>query len=297
MATEAPENLPAVQAAPMSLQRERYSMLKDQARLFSLSPLIPEHLRKGGPDAAAANCMIAIQMAERMGEMPLVVLQNIHIVNGKAGFASQYMIARANASGVFMGRINWRIRGQGDALEVEAFATLKETGEEVNFTASMRMAKAEGWTSNKKYQSMPEVMLRYRSAAFLIRFYAPDVMLGHHTTEEIEDVGFAAAPSAAPITATALLEQAREDTPAAASDVTDVDVDEDTGKPNEDRGEADSQVADTIIEEIGKRQNIPDLNSYVSDQKDAIATLSEEDRSRVAVAQADRVEAIKGGKG
>jgi hypothetical protein len=56
---------------------------------------------------------------------------------------------------------------------------------------------------------MGEVMLRYRSAAFLVRFYAPDVMLGYHTAHEAEDVGFAAAPSAAPLTGDMLIEQAR----------------------------------------------------------------------------------------
>jgi hypothetical protein len=289
----APDNLPAVQPPAMSPQRERYQMLKDQARLFALSPLIPEHLRKGGADAAAANCMIAIQMAERMGEMPLVVLQNIHIVNGKAGFASQYMIARANSSGVFAGRINWRIRGKGDDLEVEAFAFLKETGEEVSFIASMRMAKAEGWTSNKKYQSMPEVMLRYRSAAFLIRFYAPDVMLGHQTIDEIVDV-VAASEAAPPVTAAALLAQASEgDDETVEAEQADED---ETGKPDEDRGEAHEGAADAIIIEIDLRTTVPDINSYVSSQKDTIAALSEEDRGRIAEAQTARIDAIKAGK-
>jgi hypothetical protein len=284
------ENLPAVRTAPMSPQRERYQMLKDQARLFSLSPLIPEHLRKGGPDAAAANCMIAIQMAERMGEMPLVVLQNIHIVNGKAGFASQYMIARANSSGVFVGRINWRIKGEGDSLEVQAYACLKETGEEVSFVASMRMAKAEGWTSNKKYQSMPEVMLRYRSAAFLIRFYAPDVMLGHQTVEEIVDI-VAAGEAAPPITAAALLSQASEDD---VVQVEDVAAEPETGKPIEETGEAHDGIADQIITEIELRTTIPDINSYMSGQKDTVLALSDDDRERIAIAQDKAVAAIRG---
>ncbi len=188
---------------------ERFNLMQREARLFATSPLIPEHLRKGGPEQAMANCYIALKMARTMGEDALVVLQNIHVVSGKAGFASQYMIARANASGVFKGRINWRIdKSNPQNLAVTAFATLADTGDLIEFTADMAMAQAEGWTKNPKYKTMPEVMLRYRSAAFLIRFYAPDVMLGYQTAEEVEDVVIAAAPVAAPLNAAMLLEQA-----------------------------------------------------------------------------------------
>lgn len=151
------------------------------ARMFCDSQLIPQHLR-----GKIADVTIALLMAKRLGEDPLVVMQSIYIVSGKAGWSAQYMIARANRSGVFRGRINWRVKGEKENLVVTAFGILADTGEEVSIDVSMAMARAEGWTSNKKYQSMPEVMLRYRSATLLIRMYAPDVMLGYSTVEEIE---------------------------------------------------------------------------------------------------------------
>lgn len=188
---------------------ERFNLMQREAKVFAYSPLIPEHLRKGGEQQAIANCYIALKMARTMGEDPLVVLQNIHVVNGKAGFASQYMIARANASGVFKGRINWRIDRDPKNLAVTAYATLADTGDVIEFTVDMAMAQAEGWIKNPKYRTMPEVMLRYRSAAFLIRFYAPDVMLGYQTSEEAEDISIASAPPAPePLSASMLLEQA-----------------------------------------------------------------------------------------
>lgn len=195
----------------LSADAEKFELLQRQARMFASSPLVPDHLRKGSGNEALANCYIALTLAQAMGEVPLVVMQNIHVVNGKAGFATQYMIARANASGIFKGRIDWRIdRSDDKNLSVTAYAILKETGQEVSVTCDMAMATAEGWTKNPKYRSMPEVMLRYRSAAFLVRFYAPDVMLGYQSTEEIEDVGVAAGPdlSATPLTTSMLIEQA-----------------------------------------------------------------------------------------
>lgn len=153
------------------------------ANLFKDSALIPKHLQGKLPDVA-----IALLMAKRLNEDPLIVMQNIYIVSGKAGWSAQYIIARANRSGIFRGRINWRETGADQNLEITAYATLADTGEEIAMTASMKMARDEGWTSNAKYKSMPQVMLRYRSATLLVRLYAPEVMLGIQTVEEIEDV-------------------------------------------------------------------------------------------------------------
>lgn len=150
-------------------------------RMFAKSGLVPKHLDEFG-------CAIGVLMARQMRENPLTVLQAMYVVSGKPGWSAQYVIARAAQCGAFRGPIDWRIVGKGDDLEVTAFAMLAGSGAEVNFTASMAMARAEGWTSNKKYQTLPELMLRYRSATLLVRLYAPGVMLGLQTREEIEDV-------------------------------------------------------------------------------------------------------------
>lgn len=218
----------------------RFTLMQREAKVFAYSPLIPEHLRKGGEQQAIANCYIALKMARTMGEDPLVVLQNIHVVSGKAGFASQYMIARANASGVFKGRINWRIdKGDPKNLAVTAFATLADTGDVVEFTVDMAMAAAEGWTKNPKYRTMPEVMLRYRSAAFLIRFYAPDVMLGYQTTEEVEDVAISSGPpvSSQPLSSAMLLEQATGEEDAETVEAEPLPTHEPEGRADADHGD------------------------------------------------------------
>lgn len=246
---------------------ERFNLMQREARLFATSPLIPEHLRKGGPEQAMANCYIALKMARTMGEDALVVLQNIHVVSGKAGFASQYMIARANASGVFKGRINWRIdKSNPQNLAVTAFATLADTGDVVEFTCDMAMAQAEGWTKNPKYKTMPEVMLRYRSAAFLIRFYAPDVMLGYQTAEEVEDVVVAAAPASAPLSAAMLLEQAA---PAEEAVV------EDVAQPTKGRETAEEWTA-AHIAAVQDAATLEDLSTVIGAGARAMAKLESE---------------------
>jgi hypothetical protein len=81
----------------------------------------------------------------------------------------------------------WKSAGQGVDLAVTASAALADSGEVVSVAVSMAMAKADGWTKNAKYTTMPEHMLRWRSAAMLIRLYVPEVMLGIQSAEEVED--------------------------------------------------------------------------------------------------------------
>jgi len=152
------------------------------AKMFATSQLVPEHLR-----GDIGSIVIALTIADQMDENPIVVLQNIYFVGGKAGWSTQYMIARANRSGVLSGQITWTTEGDGDSLAVTAHATLAATGEHVSETVSMAMARADGWTRNTKYKSMPGHMLKYRSATFLIRLYCPEVMLGMATRDELVD--------------------------------------------------------------------------------------------------------------
>lgn len=166
--------------AGMFSNPERFDFAQRVAQVFAKSDIVPKHMQ------TLPNCLIAMHMAERLNEDPLTTMQNIMIVSGRPGFMTSYMIARANRSGVFRGRITWARAGEGDKMVVTASAVLADTGEVVTAETSMAMAKAEGWTKNAKYQSMPEHMLRYRSAAMLIRLYCPEVMLGMQTVEELE---------------------------------------------------------------------------------------------------------------
>jgi hypothetical protein len=208
----ATDNLPAtgdVYANPAAFEH-----MQRVAKVFAASELVPAHLRN-----KHADCIIAIELARQMGEHPLMVMQNIYFVSGRAGWSTQYMISRANRAGVLKGRITWKTTGTAKDMAVTASAILAETGEEISSTASMAMAEAEGWTKNSKYKSMPEHMLRWRSATMLIRLYCPEVMMGMPAREELDDMRFAGTLRATedgeyvadePITAASIMAQAEE---------------------------------------------------------------------------------------
>ncbi len=54
----------------------------------------------------------------------------------------------------------------------------------------MATAEAEGWIarSGSKWKTIPELMLTYRAAAWMVRTNAPEIAMGLPTAEEVDDV-------------------------------------------------------------------------------------------------------------
>jgi hypothetical protein len=172
----------AQQPAPLAFLHDgaAFEHIWRVAKAFSASRMVPPHFQ-GKPE----DCMVALMMAQQLEVNPLLALQNLQVVNGRTGFSASFAIGLANQRGPFAGPITWASKGSGDDLEVTAQATVRATGEQVSATVSMQTAKAEGWVKNPKYRSMPEQMLRYRSATWLIRLHCPEVLLGLATDDEI----------------------------------------------------------------------------------------------------------------
>lgn len=150
-----------------------------------MSDLVPERFRN------VANCVIALDLASRMKVSPLALMQSLYVVGAEPGWKATFVIAAINSCGKFS-PLHFDVSGEGDDLGCIAWATELATGERVESPrVSAKMAKAEGWYSRKgsKWQTMPEVMLRYRAATFFGRLYAPEILMGLRTVDELEDIG------------------------------------------------------------------------------------------------------------
>lgn len=154
-----------------------------------MSQMVPQHFQ-GKPEA----CLVALMYAEQLGEHPMVMFQEVAIIKGKPSTSAKFSISRANKSGLLSGPITWKTTGSGESLVVTAEATMKETGERIDVSVELAEAKADGWTSNSKYRTMPEQMLRWRSATRLINLFMPEVLLGLAVKEEMETVKVEIAP-------------------------------------------------------------------------------------------------------
>ena len=133
------------------------------------------------------DCALAIDMAERMGVSPLMVMQSLYVVKGKPSWSGQACMSfikakYGDAQPVYTGQRGTDTRG--------CFVrVIKPDGEVIEGTeVTIAMAKSEGWMSNSKWKNMPEQMLAYRAAAFFARVYCPEILMGVSVEGEVEDM-------------------------------------------------------------------------------------------------------------
>ncbi|CAB4165103.1 hypothetical protein UFOVP817_34 [uncultured Caudovirales phage] len=172
----------------IQIQRENaaFEMLQRQAKMFSTSSLVPKEFQGN-----LANCAIGIDIAKRLGASPFMVLQNIDIIHGRPSFRATFLIAMVNASGRFE-PLQFRMEGDEGKPNRSCVAWTKSKADGATLEGpkiTLEMAKSEGWSTKNgsKWLTMPELMLRYRAAAFFARLYAPDITLGMMTAEEVAD--------------------------------------------------------------------------------------------------------------
>ena len=181
------ENLPERLESQLTTfsSSESFELAQRMAKMIMVSDLIPDKF-KGN----VSNCVIALNMASRIGADPLMVMQNLYIVHGKPSWSSTFLIAAINGSGKFKGSLKFELNGTGDSRQCVAWINDFEGNKLESPTITMAMAKAEGWESKagSKWKTMPELMLRYRAAAFFSRLYCPEITMGMQTVEEIQDV-------------------------------------------------------------------------------------------------------------
>ena len=136
------------------------------------------------------NVLVAMEIAGRMGLSPLQVMQNLHIIHGRPSWSSQFIIAMVNGCGRFT-PLDFVLQGEGEQQSCYAVATELRTKKELKGpVVSIAMAKKEGWYSKtgSKWQTMPDLMLRYRAAAFWGRLYVPEFLVGIKTQEEVIEI-------------------------------------------------------------------------------------------------------------
>ncbi len=172
-----------------SLDEQKFEMIQRKAMMLSKSELIPKQFQ-----GKVADCVIAMDMAERTKSNPLAVLQNLHVIHGKPSWSAQFIIAVVNQCGRFE-PLRFSIRGEGDDYGCVAYTHyLGDEKTKENAVKSPRvtiaMSKKEGWygKTGSKWQTMPELMVQYRAATLFGRLFCPDLLMGMQTVDELADI-------------------------------------------------------------------------------------------------------------
>lgn len=256
-----------------------FSEVVEAAKLLAASNIVPETYRsivmkKSGwgdnykeerienPNAVA-NCLIALNMSNRMGADPLMIMQNLYLIEGRPAWSSTFIIAGINSCGRF-GTLNFEFTDLGNRdiqyqestgwgkakkyfdktanineFSCVAWAIDKATGNKVESSPiTLELAIKEGWyyKNGSKWPTMPQQMAMYRAAAFFGRVYAPEVMMGIYTKDEVED--FTEARDVTP--------QPQNNQPSAISQVNQMQ----TSQPESDIEYIDDEQADILTKMI-----------------------------------------------
>jgi len=168
-----------------------FELTQRVARCLASSTLVPQIYRGNTPEAVG-NCMIAINFAQRVKADPLMVMQNLNVIQGRPSWGSPFLIALVNACGRFT-EMEFEFLGEKDedSYGCRAIAASKASGRVLTGAdITIKMAKDEGWygRNGSKWRTMPQQMLIYRAAAFWARVYAPEVSMGLLTQDEAEDI-------------------------------------------------------------------------------------------------------------
>lgn len=209
------------------LDIQQLETLQRVCKMFASSELVPDMYRaseKNPMDKAVANCMIAIEIATRIGASPLMVMQNMVPIYGKPSWSSKFLIATINSCGRFEplefdfielgelkdykyteyestwdgGRkstklVNKVFKGPVKNMQCIAFTTKKGSKSILKSPpVTVQMAIDEGWYTKKgsKWPNMTQLMLTYRAASFWVSLYAPELSMGMKTSEEVVDIGY-----------------------------------------------------------------------------------------------------------
>lgn len=165
---------------------ESFELIQRVANAFRQSDLVPKQYQGN-----LSNCIIALDMAQRLGANPLMVMQNLYVVHGTPGWSSKFLIATINVSKDFSKlRYEWKGKPGDKDYGCRAWAVEKETNERLDgIWVTWEMVNAEGWATKNgsKWKTMPDQMFIYRAAAFWQRAYAPEISMGLITAEEAAD--------------------------------------------------------------------------------------------------------------
>ena len=162
MAVETIDKDLIVHSDSMFYDTGKFMLVQRVAKVFASSDMVPTQFRNNIP-----NCIMGLNLADRMGVDPFMLFQNMYIVHGNPGIEAKLAIALTNGCGRFeplqFKHVN---KGDGNKWGCIAFAKDIKSGKVLeSATVSIQMAKDEGWY-NKSGSKCLSFLTKYRFSFF-----------------------------------------------------------------------------------------------------------------------------------
>ncbi len=170
------ENIPTLDTA-------KFQHMYRVAQAMAQGTLVPKSLQGSEPGQTIANCFRVVNQAVRWNMDPFALLDCASIIKGKLCWEGKVIAAVLDENlGV---RLKYKWDGAGDNMKITITGTLPD-GDEESLDGTVGEWKTTGdgspWVP-KQYRKM----LAYRGAREWARLYAPGVMLGVYTPDEMSE--------------------------------------------------------------------------------------------------------------
>jgi hypothetical protein len=177
--------------SPLALMPRNIVEATTLAKMMAASTLIPTHLQKKD-----ADCYMIVAQAHRWGMDPFAVAQCTSVVHGRLCYEGKLVAAALKSLGAIEGHFKYDFSGAGDNLAITITATPKG-GEPVSISGSVKGWRTRTHIDDKNsggkkevpnnWDKDPQSMLVYRGTRQWARIYAPEVLLGVTTPDEMDD--------------------------------------------------------------------------------------------------------------
>ncbi len=193
-------------ASSLILNTQAFDQIERLANLMaSGKSTIPDHLKTPG------DCMAIIMQSMQWRMNPWSVAQKTFLVSGKMGYESQLVAAVINSSGLIKGRFKFDFYGEWEKIigkfeiksgnngeyRVPGWRLEDEAGIGVRVSAQLRdeseprvldLLLAQARTRNSTlWADDPKQQLAYLGQKKWARLYAPDVIMGVYSIDELQD--------------------------------------------------------------------------------------------------------------
>lgn len=170
------------------LDTSRFEHMQRIAGTMAACSLIPDALKGNTPQTTLANCFLVVNQAVRWNMDPFAVAQSVSVVRGKLCYEGKLVAAVIEQKLGVRLRYEWNDK-RGDDFGVVVSGQFPDGRvETIDGTVGQWQTRdKEGKVSNQ-WRTLPKLMLAYRGSREWARLFAPGVMLGVYTDDELQDM-------------------------------------------------------------------------------------------------------------
>lgn len=174
---------------------DTFTLACQMAKGLAASTMVPMAYQKN-----EGNCLIAIELANRLGISPFQVMQTLDVIQGTPAWKGKALIGFVNNSHKYDEDIHFEYEYDKDGTATSCYAWTKKGDSVIKGTKyTMEMAKKAGLLAknNSYWNKEPDLMLAYRAISRFCSLNCPEISLGLYTTDELNEITEPKKPSKA----------------------------------------------------------------------------------------------------